>query len=157
MTEASTTKTTHEILIVDDTPTNLAILTRILSNPAYRVRPVTSGQAALRAARAAPPDLVLLDVGMPGMDGYEVCLAMKADPQLADIPVLFISGMASPQDKVRAYETGAADYITKPFLIEEVLARVRTQLRIRELEAHASDQPPPAGVPKVAGGRKASP
>lgn len=122
------------ILIVDDVPANLHLLSGMLQEQGFKVRPATSGAMALEAARRLPPDLVLLDINMPGMDGFEVCRRLKADPALADIPVLFISALEDAADKVRAFEAGGRDYITKPFHVEEVLARVRTHLALRRAE-----------------------
>jgi len=119
------------ILVVDDTPANLRLLTNMLRNGGYKVRPVSSGDMALRVVEAMPPDLVLLDISMPDMDGYEVCRRLKADPRWRDIPVLFISALADTADKVRAFQAGGVDYVGKPFQFEEVDARVRTHLELR--------------------------
>jgi len=119
------------ILVVDDTPANLQLLTEMLKERGYKVRPAPSGELALRGARAAPPDLILLDITMPGMDGFEVCSHLKADERLREIPVLFISALNETSDKVRAFQAGGVDYVTKPFNIEEVEARVRTHLDLR--------------------------
>ncbi|SMP76923.1 His Kinase A (phospho-acceptor) domain-containing protein [Desulfonatronum zhilinae] len=122
------------ILIVDDVAANLHLLSGMLKDQGFKVRPATSGAMALEAARRLPPDLVLLDINMPGMDGFEVCRRLKADQALADIPVLFISALEDAADKVRAFEAGGRDYITKPFHVEEVLARVRTHLALRHVQ-----------------------
>jgi sigma-B regulation protein RsbU (phosphoserine phosphatase) len=127
------------ILIVDDTPANLRLLSQMLAEQGYRVRPVPDGPLALAAARAEPPDLVLLDVRMPEMDGYEVCEHLKAEAQTRDIPIIFISALDATQDKVRAFTAGGVDYVTKPFQIEEVLARVETHLALRELQRQLQD------------------
>ena len=119
------------ILVVDDTLPNLELLSEMLKARGYKVRPVPSGDLALQAAQSNPPDLILLDVHMPEMDGYEVCERLKADEQLQDIPVLFISGLSETTDKVKAFQVGGADYITKPFQFEEVEARVATHLELR--------------------------
>lgn len=119
------------ILIVDDVPANLNLLTGILKQHGYKVRPAPSGSLALDAARHAPPDLVLLDIHMPEMDGFEVCRRLKADDALKEIPVLFISALTETKDKIQAFEAGGVDYITKPFQVEEVLARVKTHLELR--------------------------
>ena len=119
------------ILVVDDTPANLQLLADMLKEKGYKVRPAPSGELALRAAQIAPPDLILLDICMPGMDGYEVCARLKADERLRDIPVLFISALAEPLDKVRAFQAGGVDYVVKPFNFEEVDARVHTHLELR--------------------------
>jgi putative two-component system response regulator len=122
------------ILIVDDVPANLELLAGILRDQGYEPRPVPGGRLALQAARAAPPDLILLDINMPEMNGFEVCERLKADEALRDIPVLFITADAVPADKVKAFAMGAVDYITKPFQVEEVVARVATHLRLRRLQ-----------------------
>jgi two-component system, sensor histidine kinase and response regulator len=119
------------ILVVDDTPANLQMLVGLLNDRGYRPRPVTSGRLAFQAAKNDPPDLILLDIGMPDMNGYEVCERLKADPQLRDIPVIFISAHAETDDKVEAFRLGGVDYVTKPFQIEEVKARVAVQLELR--------------------------
>lgn len=119
------------ILIVDDVPANLSLLTDILKGHGYKVRPAPNGRLALEAARRLPPDLILLDIDMPDMDGYAVCRALKSTPELADIPVLFISALNETRDKLRAFGEGGQDYITKPFHVEEVLARVGTHLELR--------------------------
>jgi len=119
------------ILIVDDTLPNLELLSEMLKARGYKVRPVPSGDLALQAAKGNPPDLILLDIHMPEMDGYEVCERLKADEKLQDIPVLFISGLSETSDKVKAFQVGGADYITKPFQFEEVEARVGTHLELR--------------------------
>jgi signal transduction histidine kinase len=123
------------ILIVDDTPANLRLLSNMLTEQAYKVRAVINGAMALTAARLAPPDLVLLDINMPGMSGYEVCQALKQDPRTCDIPVIFISALDEVRDKVKAFTVGGVDYITKPFQFEEVLARVETHLALRTLQS----------------------
>jgi len=119
-----------DILIVDDRPDNLKVLGDILKSEGYKVRPVTSGAFALQVAEKEKPDLVLLDIMMPGLDGFEVCACLKADPGLMDIPVIFISALNDTSDIVKALSMGGADYITKPFQTEEVKARVRTQLSL---------------------------
>jgi two-component system, sensor histidine kinase and response regulator len=119
------------ILVVDDTPANLQMLVGLLNDRGYRPRPVPSGRLALKAAKNNPPDLILLDIGMPEMNGYEVCERLKADPHLCDIPIIFISAHAETNDKVEAFRVGGVDYVTKPFQIEEVQARVAAQLELR--------------------------
>src|SRR5215217_5056326 len=121
-----------DILIVDDTPANLNVLSAILGKRGYRVRPAINGALALKAAQKAAPDLILLDVQMPGLDGYQVCRQLKADPQTRAIPVIFISALDDVLDKVEAFQVGGVDYITKPFQIEEVLARVENQLALHQ-------------------------
>lgn len=122
------------ILIVDDTPANLRLLSRMLVEQGYKVRPVPDGPLALAAASAEPPDLILLDICMPGMDGYEICGRLKADAQTRDIPVIFISSVREVDAKVRAFAAGGVDYVTKPYNVEEVLARVETHLALRNLQ-----------------------
>src|SRR5215212_4319555 len=121
-----------DILIVDDTPANLNVLSAILGKRGYRVRPAINGALALKAAQKAAPDLILLDVQMPGMDGYQVCRQLKGDAQTRDIPVIFISALDDVLDKVEAFQSGGVDYITKPFQIEEVLARVENQIALHQ-------------------------
>lgn len=119
------------ILVVDDTPANLQLLVGMLKEHSFKVRPVPNGELAIRAAHANPPDLILLDITMPGMDGYEVIRRLKTHPATSEIPVLFISALNETSDKVRAFQAGGVDYITKPFQFEEVEARVRTHLELR--------------------------
>ena len=122
-----------DILVVDDTPANLQLLSGMLKASGYRVRVVPSGALALQSAAKRTPDLILLDVNMPEMDGYEVCRRVKNDPALAGVPIVFISALSEPLDKVKAFGSGGVDYITKPFQIEEVCARVRTHLENHQL------------------------
>ncbi len=122
------------ILIVDDTPANLQVLAGMLKDRRYKVRPVPSGKLALLAAQRDPPDLILLDINMPEMNGYEVCEHLKAADQLKGIPVIFISALTEQLDKVKAFAIGGVDYITKPFQMEELHARVETHLKIRRLQ-----------------------
>lgn len=122
------------ILVVDDTPANLRLLAGILNGKGYKVRPVPNGELALSAARGMPPDLILLDIMMPEMNGYEVCQKIKADERTRDIPVIFISAINDVLDKVKAFAVGGVDYITKPFQVEEVLVRVETHLAICQLQ-----------------------
>ncbi|HOU13223.1 MAG TPA: response regulator [Anaerolineae bacterium] len=128
-------QTAHaDILIVDDTPDNLRLLTQILTLKGYKVRAVSSGEQALIAATTAPPDLILLDIMMPGMDGYTVCERLKARPETTKIPVIFVSALNEALDKVKAFAAGGVDYLTKPFQVEEVLARVGVHLTLRALQ-----------------------
>lgn len=129
-----------DILVIDDTPENLYLLSNMLKDLGYKVRSVTKGATALRAAHAAPPDLILLDINMPQMNGYEVCEQLKAETQTCDIPVIFISAMGETLDKVRAFEVGGVDYVTKPFQVEEVLARIETHLALRSLQQQLQTQ-----------------
>lgn len=121
----------ESILVVDDTPANLQLLTMMLRERGYRVRPVSNGEMALRAVEAQAPDLVLLDITMPGLNGYEVCRRLKADERWRDIPVIFISALSDTDIKVRAFRAGGVDYVSKPFQFEEVDARVRAHLELR--------------------------
>ena len=118
------------ILVVDDTPDNLRLLSAILTEEGYKVRKALNGSTALGTVQAAPPDLVLLDINMPGMNGYEVCEQLKAEESTRDIPIIFISALDDVLDKVKAFAVGGVDYITKPFQGEEVLVRVANQLTI---------------------------
>ena len=127
------------ILLVDDTPANVLLLVRMLTERGYKPRPVLSGKLALQAARAEPPDLILLDINMPEMNGYEVCEQLKADAALKEIPVIFISALSETIDKVRAFRAGGVDYVTKPFQFEEVYARVQTHLQLHRLEKLRDD------------------
>ena len=129
------TSSKGDILVVDDTPANLRLLTRILQENDYHVRPVPDGGLALAAAHAKLPDLVLLDIRMPGMDGFQVCEKLKSDPGSQDVPIIFISALDAVEDKVRAFSVGGVDYITKPFQAEEVIARVENHLNLRRLQA----------------------
>lgn len=123
-----------DILIVDDTPTNIDLLTQMLSSQGYSVRAATSGARALESVQILPPDLVLLDIRMPIMDGFEVCRRLKSGEMTREIPVIFISALDDVQDKLHAFQVGGVDYITKPFQLEEVLARTETHLALRNLQ-----------------------
>lgn len=118
------------ILVVDDTPTNLTLLASLLS-PHYRVRLAPSGTKALELVRRQCPDLIVLDVMMPGLDGYEVCRRLKDNTATRDIPVLFLSALDQAEDETRGFEAGGADFIHKPFNASTVLARVATQLEAK--------------------------
>jgi PleD family two-component response regulator len=129
------------ILIVDDSPENLSVLTRMLAEQGYQVRPAISGELALKAIPKACPDLILLDIMMaPGLDGYEVCRRIKADEQTRDIPIIFMSALHDTVNKIKAFEFGGVDYITKPFQVEEVLARVNTHLALRRLQQRLEEK-----------------
>jgi sigma-B regulation protein RsbU (phosphoserine phosphatase) len=130
---------TAGILVVDDTPANLQVLAGMLKDRGYKVRPVPSGKLALAAAERDPPDLILLDINMPEMNGYEVCERLKANEILKGIPVIFISALTEPLDKVKAFATGGVDYITKPFQMEELHARVETHLKLRRLRVELEE------------------
>jgi diguanylate cyclase (GGDEF)-like protein len=133
MTEREGLITRGDILIVDDTPANLRLLSQVLQGAGHRVRAVTSGARALAAIALAPPDLILLDVRLPDMDGLTLCGQLKADPRLQDVPVIFISALAETEAKIDAFAAGGVDYVTKPLNPDEVLARVHTHLALREL------------------------
>ncbi len=122
------------ILIVDDLPANLGVLLTVLEGAGYEVLVATSGDGALARLPYMQPDLILLDVNMPGLDGYETCRRLKADARWQDTPVLFLTALHDPVDKVRGFKVGAVDYITKPLYPEEVLARVHAHLHIRFLQ-----------------------
>ncbi|HEY9832839.1 MAG TPA: response regulator [Stenomitos sp.] len=128
------------ILIVDDTPDNLRLLSSILSEQGYKVRSALHGQMALMGVKASPPDLILLDINMPNMNGYEVCSSLKAMEETRQIPVIFISALGEVWDKVKGFRVGGVDYITKPFQLEEVLARIETHLTIRNLASQLTEQ-----------------
>ena len=121
----------NSILIVDDTPENLSILRRLLTDKGYQVRPALNGEIALKAIDTQAPDLILLDIMMPGMDGYEVCSILKSNEETARIPIIFISALTEVEGVLRAFQSGGVDYITKPFRSEEVLARVQTHLELQ--------------------------
>ena len=128
------------VLIVDDTPTNLGVISGALKD-LYKTKVATDGQKALALAMAADkPDLILLDVRMPGMDGYEVCSRLKADPATREIPVIFLTGQTSPDDETRGFEVGAVDYVHKPFSPAVVRARVRSHILLREARAELAEQ-----------------
>jgi PAS domain S-box-containing protein len=123
----------HDIVVVDDSLTSLQFLTNILEEHGYRVRPASNGVLALKTVAARPPELILLDVKMPDMDGFEVCRRLKSDAHSRNVPVIFISALGETAKKVEGFKVGAVDFITKPFQTEEVLARVRIHLDLREL------------------------
>lgn len=128
------------ILIVDDNPANLELLSGILSEQGYKVRLIPDGQLALMSVQSTRPDLILLDILMPEMDGYQVCQALKADERTQDIPIIFVTAVSEVFDKVKAFSLGGADYITKPFEFLEVLARIENQLRISRLSKQLLEQ-----------------
>ncbi len=132
--ENTQSENTADIMVVDDNPANLHLLSTMLRSKGYKIRPVPAGGLALRAAASCPPDLILLDISMPDMDGYEVCERLKADDRLKDIPVIFISALQETFDRVKAFSRGGVDYVTKPFQFEEVEARISTHLRLRRLQ-----------------------
>jgi len=134
------TDKTPDILVVDDTPANLQLISGMLRSHGYKVRPVSSAALALQAAKAAPPDLVLLDINMPEMDGYEVCTQLKASDKTREVPIIFLSALHETIDKVKAFNCGGVDYISKPFQFEEVEARVNTHLRLKSLREESEQR-----------------
>ena len=145
MPDTSTSPTTislpkADILVIDDTPENLHLLSTMLSDRGYKVRSVTKGSTGIRGAIAAPPDLILLDINMPEINGYEVCAQLKENEITRDIPVIFISALGDVFDKVKAFDVGGVDFINKPFQIEEVLARMQSHLTIRRLQQQQTSQ-----------------
>jgi signal transduction histidine kinase len=129
-----------EILVVEDTPSSLELLSELLTQAGYTVRPAQEGRMALRSAQVRPPDMILLDVRMPGIDGYEVCRRLKADDRTREVPVIFLSALREADDKLKGFQLGAVDYIAKPFQPEEVLARVRTHIELRRLQTNLEDR-----------------
>ncbi len=123
-----------DILIVDDKLENIKFLSEFLCKNNYQVRKAINGQAALTSVNSLPPDLILLDINMPGMGGYEVCQHLKNNPETSAIPVIFLSAGNEINDKILAFEAGGIDYITKPFNLEEILVRVQTQLKVQQLQ-----------------------
>ncbi len=130
----------YDILLIDDTPDNIRFLSAILQEQGYSVRKAITGQMALTAAQALPPDLILLDINLPDLKGYQVCQQLKANEATAAVPVIFLSALDDTRDKVQAFEVGGADYITKPFQVAEVLARINNQLTIRTLQQEREAQ-----------------
>ena len=129
-----------EILIIDDTPANLELLAEILKQSGYIVRVATDGEMAIRTAKFRAPDIILLDICLPGMDGYTICQYLKDDSRLAHIPVIFISALAQSDEKVRAFACGGIDYITKPFVIQEIQARIAIHLKIEKMQRELKQQ-----------------
>ena len=128
------------VVVVDDTPDNLRLLAGMLSEDGCDVRPARDGETALKHAARFVPDLILLDIMMPGLDGFEVCRRLKANPRTRDIPVIFLTALDDLDMKVKAFSLGGVDYVTKPFYQEEVIARVRTHLTIRRLQKELERQ-----------------
>jgi two-component system, sensor histidine kinase and response regulator len=128
------TKTKGHIMAVDDNPANLKLLEGMLRQQGYQVRSFPRGRLALAAAAENPPELILLDINMPEMTGYEVCERLKSDEKLAGIPVIFLSALGETEDKVKAFQSGGVDYVTKPFQLEEVQARVETHIELQRLQ-----------------------
>ncbi len=130
----------HTIMVVDDTPANLNLLQKMLQTKGYRVLAFPDGKMALAAVARHAPDLILLDINMPEMDGFEVCERLKADAVLKEIPVIFISALTETEDKVKAFALGGVDYVTKPFQFEEINSRVETHLRLRRQQLELEEE-----------------
>lgn len=123
----------HTVLVVDDSSANITMLTDYLEDSGFQILVANDGERALQTALKAQPDLILLDVVMPGIDGFETCRQLKSHTSLREIPVIFMTALSSTEDKIRGFQVGAVDYVTKPFRQEEILARVTTHLQIRDL------------------------
>lgn len=140
MNSSSPPKSRVSILVIDDSPNNLRLLMKVLGDQGYQVRPVTDGAMAITAAQLDPPDLILLDIKMPGMDGYDVCKHLKADPLTQAIPIIFLTVLDDIGDVVQGFAVGAVDYITKPVNTGELIARIENQVQLRSLQKKLSDQ-----------------
>ena len=137
--DQNSTSLTPDILIVDDEISNLQMLTQLLSDAGYQIRTAKEPKFAIESAMAQPPNLILLNVRMTGMDGFEVCKRFKQNERIRGIPIIFISALQDLQDKIRGFEAGGVDFITKPFQEEEVLARVRTHLALPDMQLHLKE------------------
>ena len=135
----SPTSEAAKILVVDDTPTNVSVLLEMLGREGWRVLVARDGDSALEQAEYARPDLVLLDVMMPGIDGFETCRRLKRNARTAEVPVIFMTALGDLEDKVKGFEAGGCDYVVKPFEHEEVLIRVRTHLQLQQLRRALED------------------
>jgi PleD family two-component response regulator len=133
-------KDARVILLVDDNPTNLAVLSQALKSAGYKIRVAMDGESAIEQVTSDPPELILLDVMMPGIDGFETCTRLKANLATKDIPIIFITASADVENKVKGLSLGAVDYVTKPFQQEEVLARVHVHLELRFLTRKVQEQ-----------------
>ncbi|MEB3280009.1 MAG: response regulator [Lyngbya sp.] len=129
-----------DILVVDDTPANLRLLSKMMTDYGYNVRQAINGKMALTAVQAVKPDLILLDINMPDMNGYEVCEKLKNNQETATIPVIFLSALDDALDKVKAFQVGGVDYVTKPFQLEEILVRIENQLTLKNLQNQLQHQ-----------------
>ena len=132
--------TKRSILVVDDNPANLALVVKVLDQKGYQLFVAEDGESALELLHFVRPDLILLDVMMPGMNGFEICRRLKIDDSVKNIPVIFMTALSNVTDKVRGFEVGGVDYITKPIQVEEMLARVKTHLTIRQLQEEMSER-----------------
>ena len=134
----------NTLFIVDDTPDNLRLLANLLSGRGYSIRKALNAAVALKSIQQSPPDLILLDINLPEMSGYDLCKQLKADPLTAEIPIIFISALDNVQDKIKAFQVGGADYVAKPYQMEEVLARIEHQLLLqaqkRQLKAEIRER-----------------
>jgi DNA-binding response OmpR family regulator len=133
-------KHSRTILVVDDDPRSLGLLTGILSTEGYRVRPADSGELALASIEAKPPALILLDIRMPGVDGFEVCCRLKMREETRDIPIVFLSAASEVEERVEGLRLGAVDFMSKPFSRDELLARVQIHLELATLRADLERQ-----------------
>ena len=140
MKELSSPSDAPLIFVVDDIRENILQLTRLLATHGYQVQSALDGEAALAAVQNIMPDLILLDVMMPGMDGYEVCRRLKLDERMHDVPVIFLSALGQTEDKIRGFQAGGVDYIPRPFQSAEVLARVNTHVMLRRLQRDLTRQ-----------------
>jgi PleD family two-component response regulator len=146
MTEANDQTGKQVILVVDDSPDDIALISQVLRET-YQVKVATNGKDALHIAySSSPPDLILLDIMMPGMDGYEACRQLKSDPQTSDIPVIFLSSRGEVADEEKGFEAGAVDYIIKPISPPILLARVRTHLRLKRVTDYLKSKLGDAGI-----------
>lgn len=132
MTNTSSELATTTVLVVDDNPVNIKLLQKILEQSNYLVRAAVNGELALKSAKLSPPDLILMDIHMPVMDGFDACKQLKRDIDLKEIPVIFVSASSNKINKIKAFKLGCVDYIVKPFEIAEVRARVNTHIKIRK-------------------------
>ncbi|MEL6938750.1 MAG: response regulator, partial [Cyanobacteria bacterium J06598_1] len=128
------TQPVADIMVVDDTPANLHLLIKVLTEKGYHIRPITEGTLALTSAQSSPPDVILLDIQMPEMDGYEVCRRLKADERTRNIPIIFLTVLDDEDSIVKGFELGGVDYVTKPVRERELLARVKNQIELRSLQ-----------------------
>jgi len=129
-----------KILLVDDKPANIQLLVDMLKNRGYKIRTALNGRLAILAAQSDPPDLILMDISMPEMNGFEVCEKLKKDPSLQEIPIIFISAHTEQKEKVKAFSSGGVDYLTKPFQLEEVQARVETHLTLKAAREYLKER-----------------
>ena len=135
-----TPKYKADILIVDDKPENLRLLATMLNKQGYEIRTAINGKLCLRAAKAIVPDLILLDINMPDLNGYQICQQLRKALQTKNVPIIFLSALSEPLDKVKAFQSGGNDYISKPFQLEEVCIRIANQLKISSLQKQLEDQ-----------------